>query len=56
MKGPASPTTAEIYMQAHERTAISTILHPPKVWGQFADDDHSILKHTPLKNYFTYYS
>ena len=56
MKGLASSTTAEIYMQAHERTGISTILHPPKVWEQFVDDDHSILKHTPLKNYFTYYS
>ena len=29
--GPASSTTAEIYMQAHESTAISTALHPPKV-------------------------
>ena len=32
MGGPASSTTAEIYMQAHESTAISTALHPPKVW------------------------
>ena len=32
MGGPASSTTAEIYMQTHERTAISTALHPPKVW------------------------
>ena len=32
MGGPASSTTAEVYMQAHERTAISTVLHPPKVW------------------------
>ena len=31
MVGPASSTTTEIYMQAHERTAISTTLHPPKV-------------------------
>ena len=32
MGGPASSTTAEIYMQAYERTAITMALHPPKVW------------------------
>ena len=31
MGGPASSTTAEIYMQAHEQIAISTTQHPPKV-------------------------
>ena len=31
MGGPTSSTTAEIYMQAHEHTAIYTALHPPKV-------------------------
>ena len=30
MAGPASSTTVEIYVQAYERTA-STTLHPPKV-------------------------
>ena len=30
--GPASSTTTEIYMQAYEHTAITTALHPPKVW------------------------
>ena len=32
MGDPASSTTAETYMQAYERTAITTALHPPKVW------------------------
>ena len=32
MGGPALLTTVEIYMHAHERTAISTALHPLKVW------------------------
>ena len=32
MVGPVSSTTAEIYMQAHESTATSMALHPPKVW------------------------
>ena len=43
MRGPASSTTAEIYMQAHESTAISTALHPPKVWERFVDDVYSLL-------------
>ena len=33
MGGPVSSTTAEIYMQAYECTAITTALHPPKVLG-----------------------
>ena len=52
MGGPASPTTAEIYMQAYECTAITTALHPPKVWEQFVDDVYSILKRTHLENFF----
>ena len=35
MGEPASSTTAEIYMQAHEITAISMALHPPIVWNDF---------------------
>ena len=31
MGGPGPLTTAEIYMRAHEHTAIYTALHPPKV-------------------------
>ena len=54
MGGPASSTTAEIYMQAYERTAITTALHPPKVWEQFVDDVYSVLKRTHLKNFFNY--
>ena len=50
MGGPASSTTGEIYIQAHEHTAISTALHPRKIWERFVDDVHSILKPMPLKN------
>ena len=46
MEGPASSTTTEIYMQTCECTAITTALHPPRVWEQFADDVCSILKRT----------
>ena len=52
MGGPASSTTAEIYMQAYERTAITTAMHPPKVWERFVDDVYSILKRTHLENFF----
>ena len=31
MGGPASSITADIYMQANERTTITTVLHPLKV-------------------------
>ena len=44
-------TTAEIYMQAYERTAITTAVYPPKVWEQFVDDVYSILKRTHLENF-----
>ena len=52
MGGPASSTTAEIYMQAYEHTTITTALHPPKVWEQFVDDIYSILKCTHLETFF----
>ena len=52
MGGPASSTTAEIYMKAYERIAITTALHPPKVWERFVDDVYSILKRTHLENFF----
>ena len=52
MRGPAFSTTAELYMQAYERTAITTSLHPPKVWERFLDDVYSILKRTHLENFF----
>ena len=32
MGGPTSSTTAEVYMQAYECTAITMALQPPKVW------------------------
>ena len=51
MGGPVSSTTAEIYMQAHERTAISTALHPPKAWERFVDDVYSIRKRTHFENF-----
>ena len=43
---PGSSTRAEIYNLAHEQTAISSALHPPKVWKLFVDDVYSIFKQT----------
>ena len=39
-------------MQAYKGTAVTTALHPPKVWERFADDVYSILKRTHLENFF----
>ena len=52
MGGPASSTTTKNYMQGYEGAAITTALHPPKVWEQFFDDVYSILKQTYLENFF----
>ena len=52
MGGPASSNTAELYMQAHERTAITTALHPQKIRELFVDDVYSILKRTHSENFF----
>ena len=52
MGSPATSTTVEIYMYVHERTAISTALHPLNVWERFFNDVYSILKCTHLENVF----
>ena len=51
MEGPASSTTAKLYMQAQEQTAMSATPHTPKIWKRFVDDVYSILKRTNLKNF-----
>ena len=50
MGGPASSTTAEIYMRAYEHITITSALHPPKFWERFVDDVFSILKRTHFEN------
>ena len=52
MGGPASSTTAEIYLHAYEPTAVSTALHPPKVWKRIVDAVYFILNCTHLENIF----
>ena len=48
--GPVSSTTAET--EAHERSAISSALHPPKAWEQFVEDFFSTLKCMHLESFF----
>ena len=52
MGGPGYSITAETLMQTQEQTAVSTVLHPAKVWERFVDGVYSILKRTHLENVF----
>ena len=52
MGGPASSVIAEIYMQAHESTALTTTSNPPKVWERFVDDVFLIIKKSSLEGFF----
>ena len=50
----ATSTTAGIYMQAYECTAITTALHAPTVSQRSVDGVYSILKRMHLENFFYY--
>ena len=52
MGGPASSVTAEVCKLAHDKTARSTALHPPKVCAQIVHDVYSILKSMNLEHFF----
>lgn len=39
-------------MQPNEQTAVSTVLHSRKVWEQFVNDIHSILKRKFFEGFF----
>ena len=44
MGGPASSVVAEIFMQSHDKRALSTFLNPPKAYERFVDDTFCIIK------------
>lgn len=52
MGGPTSSVIAEIYMQAHESTALTTAACPPKVWERHVDDVFLIIKERSLNDFF----
>ena len=52
MGGSASSATAEISMQAYDRTAITKALYPPKFWERSADEVYTILKRMHFENFF----
>ena len=52
MGGPASSVVAEIYMQAHEQTALTTFSNKPKVWKRYVDDVFAIIKWHHLDEFF----
>ena len=49
MGGPTSSVVAEIYMQNHDKVALSTFVIPLKVYERFVDDTFSILKRNQLQ-------
>ena len=52
MEAPAYSTTAEIYVQAHEHTALPTAMYSPRVWERLVDGMYSIPRRTHLENFF----
>ena len=52
MVGPPSSIVAEIYIQATETTALTTISYPPKVWERHVDDVFSIMRKSNLHDFF----
>ena len=51
MGSPVSPIVANIFMEAFERRAISTALHPPKFWRRYVDDT-CVIQHRSHKEEF----
>jgi len=46
MGGPASSVVAELYMQHHDKRAITTFYKPLKCYERFIDDTFTIKKQT----------
>ena len=52
MGGTASSVIAEIYLQTHKSTALTTTSHPSKVWERHVDDVFLIIKKSHLNDFF----
>ena len=46
MGSPISPIIANIFMEAFEQRAITTALHPPRVWKRYVDDTFVLQQQT----------
>ena len=45
MGSPISPIVANIFMEAFEKKAIETALHPPRIWKRYLDDTFVLQDH-----------
>ena len=52
MGSPLSPIIANLYMEAFEKQAINTSLHPLRLWRRFVDDTFVIIKKTQEDSFF----
>lgn len=51
MGGPASTVVSEIYIEAHQTTALVTSDRRPKVWKRFVGDVFAIIKRSHLEEF-----
>ena len=54
MGGPASSVVAELYMQHHDRTAITTFRTNLKCYERFVDDTFIIIRQVDLQDFFNH--
>ena len=52
MGGPTSSVVAELYMQNHDKIALSTFVYPLKAYERFVDDTFSIIKRELLQPFY----
>ena len=51
MGSPVSPIVADIYMEAFENRAISTAVHPPRIWKRYFVDTFVIQHQSPKEEF-----
>ena len=51
MGGPTSSVVAELYMQHHDKEALSSFNSPPKAYERFVDDTFSVIKRDSLEGF-----